>query len=137
MKISVSKRTIQRCLNKNGLHSYRPRPTPLHKLCHITASLNFEKSHLDIEKGFWNRVLWSHEIKIEFFGHNNVKKIWRRKVEALLPKNFLPALKHRDCFMMFRGCFSSICTEILVAIEGIMKFNDHITILDENLKTSA
>ena len=39
--------------------------------------------------------------------------------------------------MMFWGCFSASGTGNFVAIEGTMKSADYITILDENLKTSA
>ena len=39
--------------------------------------------------------------------------------------------------MMFRGCFSSSGTGNLVAIDGIMRSDDYIRILDENLKLSA
>ena len=134
---TVSKRTIQRCLNKNSLYSHRPRQTPLHKPCHVAARLNFTKAHLDKEEGFWNKVLWSDETKIELFGHNDVKRIWRKKGEAFLPKNTVPTVKHGGGSMMFWGCFSSSGTGKLVAIEGLMKSDDYITILEENLKTSA
>lgn len=133
----VSNRTIQRCLNKNGLNGYRPRRTPLHKPCHVSARLKFAKAHLDKEKVFWERVLWSDETKIELFGHNNTKKIWRKKGEAFLPKNTLPTVKHGGGSVMFWGCFSSSGTGNLIPIKGIMKSHDYINILDENLKTSA
>ena len=134
---SVSKRTIQRCLYKNGLHGYRPRRTPLHKPKHVAARLNFAKVHLDKEASFWDRVLWSDETKIELFGQNDVKKIWRKKGEAFLPKNTVPTVKHGGGSMMFWGCFSSSGTGNLVAIDGIMRSDDYIRILDENLKPSA
>ena len=50
----MSKRTIQRCLNKKELHGYN-------------------------ERGFWDRVLCSDEMKIELLGHNNVKKDYARE----------------------------------------------------------
>ena len=39
--------------------------------------------------------------------------------------------------MMFWGCFSSRGTGQLIAIEGIMKSEDYMKILDENLQLSA
>ena len=40
---SVSKRTIQRCLNKNVVHGYRRRLTPLPKPCHVATRMSFVK----------------------------------------------------------------------------------------------
>lgn len=137
MGISVSTRTIQRCLNRNGLYGNRPRRTPLHKPCHIVARFNFAKTFLDKENCFWEQVLWSDETKIELFGHNDVQKIWRKKGEAFLPKNTVATLKHGGGSMMFWGCFSSRGTGQLIAIRGIMKSADYIKILDENLQLSA
>ena len=39
--------------------------------------------------------------------------------------------------MMFSGCFSSKGTRELSAIRAIMKFEDYIKILDENLQLSV
>lgn len=135
--ISVSTRTLQRCLNANNLKGYRPRRTPLHKPCHLAARLKFAKSFIDKGNDYWQRVLWSDETKIELFGHNNTQKIWRKKGEALLPKNTLPTVKHGGGCMMFWGCFSSNGTGKLIPIKGRMNSEDYIKILHDNLKPSA
>lgn len=134
---SVSVRTIQRQLQKSGLPGRRPRKTPLHKKCHLSARLEYARTHLDQENGFWNRVLWTDETKIELFGHNDVRTIRRKKGEAFLPKNTVATVKHGGGSLMFWGAFSSSGTGKLVCIKGIMKSEHYITILDENLKVSA
>lgn len=134
---SVSTRTIQRCLNRSGLHGRRPRLKPLHKKCHVAARLNFAKSHLNKEDGFWDRVLWSDETKIELFGRNNGRKIWRKNGEALLPKNTVPTVKHGGGSLMFWGAFSSSGTGELIPIKGIMRSEDYIKVLDDNLMSTV
>ena len=74
--------------------------------------------------------------KIELLGHNNGQKIWCKKVEAFLPKNPMPTLKDGGGSMLW-GCFSSKGTGQLIAIRGIMKSEDYINTLDENLQLSA
>ena len=64
-------------------------------------------------------------------------KSWRKKGEAFLPKNTVPKLKHGGVSMMFSGCFSSRGMGQLIIIRGIMKSEDYIRILDENLQLSA
>ena len=75
--------------------------------------------------------------KIEFLGHNNVQNIWRQKDQGFLPKKTVPTLKHGDWSMMFTGSFDSWKTGQLIAIRGIMKSEDYIQVLDENLLQSA
>ena len=60
-----------------------------------------------------------------------------KKNEAFLPKNTVPTLKHGGSLKMILDCFSSRGSEQLIAIRGIMKSEDYIKILDENLQLSA
>ena len=69
--------------------------------------------------------------------HNDVQKIWRKKVVRFLPKNTVPTLKHGGGLMMFWGCFRSRGTGQLIAIREIIKYEDYIKILDEILQLSV
>ncbi|XP_077574453.1 uncharacterized protein LOC144197742 [Stigmatopora nigra] len=46
---------------------------------HLKARLKFAADHMDKDKTFWRKVLWSDETKIELFGHNAQQYVWRRK----------------------------------------------------------
>lgn len=135
--VQVSERTIQRTLNRNGLKARRPRKTPFHKPCHLKSRLTFAIGNVDRENQFWDQVLWSDETKIELFGHNDVKTIWRKRGEAFVPKNTIPTVKHGGGSIMLWGCFSSAGTGNLVRVHGIMKSADYVQILSNNLKQSA
>ena len=81
---------------------------------------------------FGNKHYGVRKEKSSFFGHNDVEKIWCSKSEAFLPKYKVPTLKYEDG-LMFWGCFSWKGTGQLISIRGIMKSEDHIKILNENL----
>ncbi|KAK3554563.1 hypothetical protein QTP70_025494 [Hemibagrus guttatus] len=42
----------------------------------------------------WVKVLWSDETKIELFGINSTRRVWRRRNAAYDPKNTIPSVKH-------------------------------------------
>ena len=89
------------------------------------------------DPSFWSTILWSDETKLELFGHMDAEYVWRRKGEAYKPKNTMPTIKHGGGNIMLWGCFSSSGTGNLVKVQGIMKKEDYIRILDKNVKESA
>ena len=88
--INVNICTVQYCLNRNELYGHWLWWTTLHEPCHIDAQFDFAKMFLDKENCFWELVLWSNEIKIELFRHNDIQEIWHQKSEAYLSKNIMP-----------------------------------------------
>ena len=38
--------------------------------------------------------MWSDETKIELFGINSTRRVWRKKKDEYNPKNTIPTLKH-------------------------------------------
>lgn len=133
----VSRSTIERVLHRGGLHGCRPRKTPLLKKNHVKARLAFAKGHIQQDSSFWSTILWSDETRLELFGHRDTAYVWRKTGEAYNPKNTVPTVKHGGGNIMLWGCFSSHGTGNLVRIQGIMRKENYIQILDENLKESA
>ncbi|KAK3556765.1 hypothetical protein QTP70_016689 [Hemibagrus guttatus] len=72
------------------------------------------------------------ETKIELFGHNDVDFIWCKKGEAFNPKNTIPTVKHGGGNLMFWGCFSAGGPGNLITVNGTMKKEQYIKILNNN-----
>ncbi|KAI4873237.1 hypothetical protein NFI96_022814 [Prochilodus magdalenae] len=103
---------------------------------------NVQPSYRSGRKGekdlhFWRHVLWSDETKIELFGHNDHRYVWRKKGEASKPKNTILTVKHGGGSIMLWGCFAAGGTGALHKIDGIMRKEHYVEILKQHLKTSA
>ncbi|KAK3557409.1 hypothetical protein QTP70_026653 [Hemibagrus guttatus] len=132
---NISRQTVQRTLHTAGFHGHRPRRTPLLQIRHTKARLAIANAHLDKEEDFWSSVLWSDETKIELSGHNDVAFIWCKKGEAFNPKNTIPTVKHGGG-NLFWGCFSAGVPGNLITVNGTMKKEQYIKILN-NIRQSA
>ena len=80
---------------------------------------------MDKEKAFWRKVLWSDGTETD------QRSVWRREGEAFNPKNTKPTIKHGGGSIMLCG------TGALHKVNGTMKKEDHLHILQENLKPSS
>ncbi len=112
----VTKKTIGNTLRREGLKSCSARKVPLLK----KARLKFANEHLNDSEENWVKVLWSDETKIELFGINSTRRVWRRRNAAYDPKNTIPTVKHGGGNLMLWGCFSVKGTGQLHRIKGTM-----------------
>lgn len=71
------------------------------------------------------------------FGHRDVAFVWQKKGEAFNPKNTVPTVKHGGGNIMFWGCFSANGPGNLVKVDGIMRKEHYVKILEENIWQSA
>ena len=74
---------------------------------------------------------------MKLFGHRDVAFVWRRKGEAFNPQKTAPTVKHGRASIMLWGCFSASGPGNLVKVDGIMKKEQYIKILEQNIKQSA
>jgi len=128
---SYSKSTITAAIHQSGLYGRVARRKPL-----LSQSL-LKRKHLKDSKMVINKILWSNETKIELFGFNSKRYVWRKPGTAHHLSNTISAVKHGGGSIMMWGCFSAAGTGRLVAIEGKMNAAKYRDILDKNLFQSA
>ena len=129
--------TISAALHQSGLYGRVARRKPLLSKRNMTARLEFAKRHLKDSQTMRNKILWSDETKIELFGLNDKRHVWRKPGTAHHLANTIPTVKHGGGSIMLWGCFSAAGTGRLVRIEGKMNAAMYREILDENLLQSA
>jgi hypothetical protein len=66
-------------------------------------------------------VLCSDETKVELFGHNDRRYVWRKKGEACKLKNTILTVKHEGGSIMLWWCFAAGGTGALHKIDGFMR----------------
>ncbi len=81
--------------------------------------------------------MWSDETKLELFGINSTRRVWRKKKDEYNPKNTIPTLKHGGGNIMLSGRFSAKGTGRLHRIEGRMVGAMYREILTNNLLPSV
>ncbi len=77
--VTISRDTIRRTLQRNGLYGCRPQKKRLLKPRHKKARLEFARAHADKDEDYWDSILWSDETQINVFGTDGLKTVWRRK----------------------------------------------------------
>ncbi len=82
---------------------------------------------------YWNHVLWSDETKINLFGSDGVKRVWRQPGEVYKDKDVLPTVKYGGGSVMVWGCMSAASTGELQFIEGTMDANMYCDILKQSM----
>ncbi len=129
----VGAQTICRTLHRIGLHGCNPRRKPLMKMMHKKACKQFAKDKQTKDIDYWNHALWFDETKINLFGSDGVKRVWRQRGEEYKDKCFLPTFKHGGGSVMVWGCMSAAGTGELQFIEGTMNVNMYWDILKQSM----
>ncbi|CDQ92657.1 unnamed protein product [Oncorhynchus mykiss] len=81
--------------------------------------------------------MWSDETKIELFGLNSTRRVWRKEKDEYNPKNTIPTVKQGGGNILLCGCFSAKGTGRLHRIEGRMDGAMYREILANNLLPSV
>ncbi len=100
------------------------------------ARLEFARAHADKDEDYWDSILWSDETKINVFGTDGFKTVWRRKGEEYKEKCMVPTVKHGGGSVLMWGCMSAAGVGELHFIDGIMNSQMYCSILKEKMLPS-
>ncbi len=75
-------------------------------MMHKKARKQFAEDKQTKDMDYWNHVLSSDETKIQLFGSDDVKRVWRQPGEEYKDKYVLPIVKHGGGSVMVWGCMS-------------------------------
>ncbi|KAK3528719.1 hypothetical protein QTP70_010063 [Hemibagrus guttatus] len=129
--------TTSAALHQSDLYGRVTRQKPLLSKRHMTSHLEFAKRHLKDSQTMRNKILWSDETKIELFGLNGKRHVWRKPDTDHHLANTIPTVKHGGGSIMLWGCFSAAGYGRLVRMEGKLNAAMYRDILDEDLLQSA
>lgn len=130
---NVSEWTARRRLRRIGLVSaVKKKKTALSEK-NIKARLKFCKEHKNWTVEDWKRVTWSDETKINRFQSDGKVYYWHRPNETLQKHQVKQTVKHGGGSLMVWGCFTWWHVGPLVKIDGIMKKENYLDILQTNL----
>ncbi len=122
--VTISRDTIWRTLQRNGMHGCRPRKKTLLKPRHKKARLEFARAHADKDEDYWDSILWSDETKIMF-------------LELMASKLYgVAKVRNTKKNVLMWGCMSAAGVGELHFIDGIMNSQMYCSILKEKMLPS-
>ena len=132
----VSCSTIRRRIKQSGeFESYWASRKPFLRKANIIKRLLWAKAHLHWTKEQWARVLWSDESPFVLRYHSK-RRVWRMHNERYKPWCTVATVKH-DKKIMIWGCFCAHGVGNLYRVEGIMKKEQYLQILEDQVSPSA
>ena len=81
-------------------------------------------------------VLWTDETKIELFGLDEKRYVWRKENTAFQHKNLVPSVKHDGSIIVVWLCFAASGPGWLAIIDETLNSELYQQFLKENLRTS-
>ncbi|GFT34175.1 transposable element Tc1 transposase [Trichonephila clavipes] len=134
---SVSAETVRRVLRKAGYNGRVAQKKPLIGKRNRVKRLKFAKEHILKPQQFWNEVIFRDESKLNIFGSDGRRMVWRKPNTSHHPKHTIPTVKHGDGSVMVWGCMAAPGVGKLVFIDGVMHKMAYLNILQNNLKENA
>lgn len=134
---NISVTTVKTRLLAAGLRGCVAVRKPLLKPIHKKNRLAWARRHSNWSIKQWKKVLWTGESKFEIFGFKRRAYVRRKPNERMAEQCLVPTVKHGGGNVMVWGCFAGDRVGDLVKIEGIMRKEQYLKILQENAVPSG
>jgi transposase len=132
----VTVQTVRNVLKEHRLKAYVKKKRPFLSPKHRKARLAFAQKYQNWTVEDWKRVVWSDETKINQFGSDGRKYIWKQQGEPLGDRGVEPTVKFGGGHIMVWGCMGWNGVGILSEVEGKMDAKQYVNILQEGLVES-
>lgn len=129
----VSRWTARRALARIGYVAAVKKNKPALSEKNVKARLKFAKVHRNWTVEDWKRVIWSDECKFNRFQSDGKQYCWRRPGDKLQRHHVKQTVKHGGGNIMAWGCFTFWNVGPLHKIDGIMRKEDYLSILQTQL----
>ena len=134
--VSISDRTVRRRIGEESDFKSCIAPRcPFINVNQARARLLWCEQHQHWTPAMWEKVLWSDESPF-VLRFNRKKRVWRKVNTAWDPRNCRGTVKH-DKKINVWGCFAAHGVGRLYHVEGLMRKEDYIKILDNEMRPSA
>jgi hypothetical protein len=128
--------TIRNALKGEGLIAVTKKKKPMLKPRHIKQRLEFARKHEHWTEADWGRVIFSDESKINRFGSDGRKWVWKRPAQMITTREVMPTLKFGGGNLMLWGCISISGVGHACRIDGQMNGELYTQILQGELLQS-
>jgi hypothetical protein len=132
----VCVQTIRNALKQDDFVAVVKKKKPYLSKAHRKARLAFALKYKEWTIEDWKRVIWSDETKINRFGSDGKKYVWKKRGQPLLEREVAPTVKYGGGNIMVWGCMGWNGVGVMVEVEGRMDAKQYVKILEEGLLES-
>ena len=129
----ISVQTVRRGLKQAGMKSAVKTTRPFLSARHRRERMDFAIAHKDWSMADWKKVIWSDESKINRFGSDGRKWVWKKPGECLSDRSVNTTLKFGGGSIMIWGCMTWEGVGYSCKIDGKMDQHLYCQILEDDL----
>jgi len=129
----VSQWRARRALRRIGYASEVKKKKPALSDKNIKARLKFAGAHKNWKLDDWKRVKWFDESKFNRYQSDGKQYCWKKPEESLQKRHVQETVKHGGGNVMVWSCFTWWSVGPIKKIDGIMKKEDYLDILQTHL----
>eukprot|EP01099_Mayorella_cantabrigiensis_P002717 TRINITY_DN2199_c0_g1_i2.p1 TRINITY_DN2199_c0_g1~~TRINITY_DN2199_c0_g1_i2.p1 ORF type:complete len:282 (-),score=34.38 TRINITY_DN2199_c0_g1_i2:166-1011(-) len=129
----VSPDTVERALKKMGMNAITKVKKPLLTRKHKQKRFEFARTYKEWTVEDWKRVIWSDETKINRYGSDGRKWVWKKPGTPTMDLHVRKTVKHGGGGLMMWGCMTSKGVGYSCRIDGTMDAKLYTSILKDEL----